>query len=337
MLNMHLRGWGRQAPPPSACALDWSHPLAQGLTGCWLFHPQVKIADLTRRGSDGTPANGPVWASGLYGPALSLDGSDDYVNIAAHAVYNLTSAYTLEMLFTPDTIPGAGVQRHLLSRWGSGGAGNAAWFLQMYGPNLRMGNHNGTTTATLTGSAGLTAGRACHAVAVWTGGTSGTNGFLYLDGAQDASGTLNAAAQSSNYDVQIGTTNSLTLFTHARVFLARLWNRALSAGEVLRLYNEPFALLYPSPPGRRALTHSGELLSGDASLQGASLLTAAGTRVRIGAASMQGASLLTANAALSLLMASVSAYGETAAESGSGEDTAESGYGDHVRQSGGKA
>ena len=53
-------------------------------------------ADLSGNNHNGTLVNGPVWTAGKYGQAVSLDGSNDYINIADHNDYtlNVAQSYT---------------------------------------------------------------------------------------------------------------------------------------------------------------------------------------------------------------------------------------------------
>jgi hypothetical protein len=49
-------------------------------------------ADLSGHAHNGTLINGPVWTAGKYGQGISLDGINDYVNIADHSDYTLNPA-----------------------------------------------------------------------------------------------------------------------------------------------------------------------------------------------------------------------------------------------------
>src|SRR5258706_2707329 len=48
-------------------------------------------ADLSGNSHIGIVTNGPVWTAGKYGQGINLDGSNDYISIADHADYTLTS------------------------------------------------------------------------------------------------------------------------------------------------------------------------------------------------------------------------------------------------------
>jgi hypothetical protein len=62
-----------------------SDALLDGLVGWWKFdETNGTIAyDSSGNGNDGNLTNGPTWATGKIGGALSFDGVDDYVNVAS--------------------------------------------------------------------------------------------------------------------------------------------------------------------------------------------------------------------------------------------------------------
>lgn len=52
--------------------------------GMWLFDEGSGnvVEDLSGKDNNGTIAGGAKWVDGMFGKALSLDGTDDYVEIA---------------------------------------------------------------------------------------------------------------------------------------------------------------------------------------------------------------------------------------------------------------
>ena len=75
--------------PPLGVGLDFTHPLAQGLVGCWLFNEGSgdKVNDLSGNGNVGTLQNMAFpstvvsgWNPGKDGPALAFNaGASNYV------------------------------------------------------------------------------------------------------------------------------------------------------------------------------------------------------------------------------------------------------------------
>ena len=76
--------------PPIGAKLNFGHPLAKGLVGCWLFNEGSgdKVFDYSGQGNNGTVMNVAAqtiasgWNSGVQGNALRFDGSNDYVRVA---------------------------------------------------------------------------------------------------------------------------------------------------------------------------------------------------------------------------------------------------------------
>jgi hypothetical protein len=69
--------------PPLGAQIDWSHPLARGLVGCWLMNEGsgARIYDLSGNGNHGTLTGGPLWKPGKAGVGVYYDGTDDYANL----------------------------------------------------------------------------------------------------------------------------------------------------------------------------------------------------------------------------------------------------------------
>jgi len=68
--------------PPVGSQIDWGHPLAKGLVGCWLFNEEGGkiIEDISGNDNDGAMVNA-VWSGGKSGTGLYFDTSTDYVNL----------------------------------------------------------------------------------------------------------------------------------------------------------------------------------------------------------------------------------------------------------------
>ena len=80
--------------------------LSAGLVAAYAFDESAgtTAADASGAGNAGTLANGPLWtAAGKYGGALSFDGVNDIVNIAASTSLDLTNGMTLEAWVKPST------------------------------------------------------------------------------------------------------------------------------------------------------------------------------------------------------------------------------------------
>lgn len=152
---------------------------------------------------NGTSVNGPSSATGKVGNCLSFDGTNDYVEIPDAAAYTLSSGFTISVSINAASIVG---RRDLVNQWGDGGAGNAAWLLTMGlagDGKLSLLTYDGSGAGNLASSVALSASTWYRIAAVYTGGTTGTNGLIYVNGSLQASGTLAAIPQDSSYSVRL--------------------------------------------------------------------------------------------------------------------------------------
>ena len=80
--------------PPPGTQINWGHPLARGLVGCWLFNENGGLRAIDLAGNNhGILTNGPLWVPGRNGIALSFDGVDDEVtfpSVPTSAISNVT-------------------------------------------------------------------------------------------------------------------------------------------------------------------------------------------------------------------------------------------------------
>ena len=92
-----------QDKPPVGSQINWGHPLARGLVGCWLLNEGAgrKAYDLSEYRNHGTltsmaipPTPNSGWNPGRTGIGLSFDGVDDYVGMMTTDLY--TDTITLE-------------------------------------------------------------------------------------------------------------------------------------------------------------------------------------------------------------------------------------------------
>jgi len=69
--------------PSFGVRLNYSHPLAQGLAGCWIANEGAGniLFDLSFEENNGNFINSPSWAAGEHGWEVKLDGSDDYIKL----------------------------------------------------------------------------------------------------------------------------------------------------------------------------------------------------------------------------------------------------------------
>src|SRR5438309_10947550 len=114
--------------PSLGTQINWGHPLAQGLVGCWLsnedggliLNDSLGLAKGTLSGS-----TLPVWSSGSYSRFLKFDGSSSYVDVALSApLLTLSGQMTVLAVMNSATI-GDGSRQEIVSTTKSPSAGSA--------------------------------------------------------------------------------------------------------------------------------------------------------------------------------------------------------------------
>ena len=63
-------------------------------------------ADASGHSLTGTLVNGPTWATGKYGSAVSFDGVDDFVDLGNPAALQMTGSMTISGWINSASFPG---------------------------------------------------------------------------------------------------------------------------------------------------------------------------------------------------------------------------------------
>lgn len=224
--------------------IDFSHPLANGLIGCYL--PGISHgANLVGA------ANHLDYDTAPQGESISLEGPAHIFN---QANSGLLGAATGDFLTNPIswywrgvTITANNTSADLCGVGNASGTSIATGSINHNGANLTaFWNHGGTL-------ASFTIGACPAAKTLFSAGCGfpgpGANVTAYLNGVQ--SGTPTAfgagAATTSTPRVNIGTLNiTKTRFSATDTILAYAWNRMLTADEHLYLHNNPYCFLRTS-------------------------------------------------------------------------------------------
>ena len=199
--------------------------LEHGLVGYWHFDEatSTKAYDSSGFSITGTLTNGPTWQTSSNcksGKCLSFDGTNDYIDLNASASYANTLTVT------------AWVFHNSASGWDDIVAGGCGSILFGFSSNvLNFGGQcnnpfNPITYATNINSAWH------HVAGVYNGSTAS----LYVDGT-----LVNSASRSgsfSNFAPNIGASGDSAESFYGSIDEVRIYNRALSAAEVLNLYND---------------------------------------------------------------------------------------------------
>jgi len=223
--------------PIRGLRLNKSHPLARGLVGCWLCNEGTgdTVFDLSGNGNTGTLQADAHFVPGKFGFALGFDGTGDYVGDDTQ----LVSAYP----FT-------------FSAWAfkndNGGNGNIVGLFDasavdviyaVYIDSVGIPTIYGRNSGEFTLKAGTTDVRDAwhHIIAIFN---SATDRMLYVDGVLEVSDSVlvNYNSNVDRWDIGRLGDDTATAYFDGTIDHVLLYNRALTAQEIGRLYREPFCI-----------------------------------------------------------------------------------------------
>jgi hypothetical protein len=180
--------------------------------------------DLTVNNNNGTLTNGVAYDSTDGGGSWSFDGTNDYINIPRAGLVYGTGPKAL-MAWAKLTVATGGVQ--VIASYGSGPY--STFFVAAFpGISAQAGGYNDD----LLGGT-ITLNTWFHICNVY----NGTTAFLYLNGSLVASAAKSWNIGSTIYDGKIGAQIEPQQYWNGNISDVRLYNRALSASEVLAYYN----------------------------------------------------------------------------------------------------
>jgi len=194
--------------------------------------------DLSASGNDGTQATASQQPSHQTtdGGHYDLDGVDDYF-IYADQVIPL-GAKTIAFWFDSTTSSTVSIFDNSASKTANHGTSiylTSAGLIKF----LSTKGSAGDSRFVVTGTGDLSDGNWHHVVAAWDGTTDADMAKLYVDGAEDDSETADSTESSSaTYDLFIGKFNTpYDNFYDGLLDDIRIYDRALTAAEVLAIYN----------------------------------------------------------------------------------------------------
>lgn len=204
-----------------------------GLVGYWDFQEGAGTTANDKSGYDnnGTwSGTGSHWADGKIGKAGNFNGTDDYVDLGEsqwdgswmnHTVSAWIKSNGTEVS-SYDTIIAKGAGANIVLSINRGGAGN-------YRTSLYM-----NTTEIYSTKLNVVNDGKWHFISV---AMDASNATFYTDGAYDGGGAMSAGGDT-NYNLYIGkkAAASSTNYFNGTIDEVRIYNRALSAGEIQRIY-----------------------------------------------------------------------------------------------------
>jgi len=209
--------------PPIAEPAD---PGTDALVAYYAFENNVE--DSSGNGLNGTIVGTPDYIAGITGMALSLDGVDDHVDCGDDASFDITEAITLSVWVNTSD---AGNSQHNPFV----GKGDQSYAIKHASNNSMEFFIYDSTWQTLQSSVGESFNGVWHHVA---GTFDGNQLRLYVDGSLAGSMDYTGAIALTTFPVNIGRNSQNTdrLYEGA-IDEVRIFNRALSEGEILFLAN----------------------------------------------------------------------------------------------------
>ncbi len=181
--------------------------------------------DSSGQGNNGTLTNGPVPTLGKLGQALNFDGTNDYVDVGNTTSLTITGGLTISVWAKASAIG------DLVGKWSAGGG----YGLSLEAAGYRMYVRSGGVTYSNSGATGSATDNIWrHIVSTFT--PSG-NIVVYINGLSSAqTGSMPATIDTNTISFSLGFGADLDYFGGS-LDDVRVYNRALSASEVLQLYN----------------------------------------------------------------------------------------------------
>ncbi|MFA7201861.1 MAG: LamG domain-containing protein, partial [Candidatus Paceibacterota bacterium] len=216
------------------------HPITDaGLVGYWTFDEGTGTQALDSSGNNntGTLTNGPTWQQAnncKTGGCLSFDGVDDNVDLGTPIILRNISngSFSLSAWMKTSDNTGRGA---IIGSFGSYPCVNFEVYMT---GNMRYWNGNGSSTDDLVGYAGDLRNGIWHYVTMVRDRNSSL-GKIYVDGLLDRSSSISVPDGVIASNIRIGSDNRLIADITHNGFIddVRIYNRALSAVEILSIYN----------------------------------------------------------------------------------------------------
>lgn len=211
------------------------------LVSWWKFNETSgTVASDSAGSNNGQLVNGPAWTTGHNDGALHFDGVNDYVQVANNASLNITNAITVSAWVKRDV---AGVWGYVLDK--------TTYTYPYNGYGLYVGLYDEVQFAATIGGSWEGSGAPAGSVGAgsWyllTGTFDGSAMKLYINGTLEHTTLVSGSLAVNNSDLKIGAIPGFETgyFFDGLIDDVRIYNRALSDGEIQQLYiPEPATLL----------------------------------------------------------------------------------------------
>jgi subtilisin family serine protease len=199
----------------------------------------ASVLDASGKSNTGTLQNATRTTGGRFGSALSFNGTNARVNVPDASSLDLTNAMTLEAWLRPSAL--WGWRTALLKEQ----PGNFVYALYANSNTNRPSGHvNVGTDQNTRGTAQLALNTWTHLAATY----DGTTLRLYVNGTLASSRPVNGAMPNSSGALRIGGNAVWGEYFSGRIDEVRVYNRALTAGELQTDMTSPVVPPDTSPP-----------------------------------------------------------------------------------------
>ncbi len=188
--------------------------------------------DLSRNGITGTLTNGPTFNS-ANGGSIVLDGTNDYIDCADLEIFKISTTLTLEAWFRISTyVNWAGIL-------GKSNVATGVYVMHLspLAQKIRFSYNSSTpwNVNVIDGNSTISTNQWYHSVITSNGSVLN----FYLNGALDKTQSISITFNTgAGFPVSIGQDPpGSNEFFNGRIALAKIYNRALSASEVLQNFN----------------------------------------------------------------------------------------------------
>lgn len=245
MLIQRPKNW--IVKPPVGSQINWGHPLAQGLAGCWLFNEQGGAVVRNLAAGDTSAAfTSPAWRVSPSGYAGDFNGTSGFITVAAHP--KIDNLGPLTLVFR--AVYSGTLGRYLLDK-SDGNVVNGDWWVEITtGNEMAFVKELGTTNISrVTSSSGLAGGVWFTGAITWNGVVGAADSVrLYINGREASYGVTQTGAGARadlSLDLHIARRKSNSTFLASGLDYLYLFNRALPPNEIAALFVTPYAPIQP--------------------------------------------------------------------------------------------
>lgn len=160
-----------------------------------------------------------------------FDGSDDFIGLGSHAIFDITDSLTLEAWVYPESVTG---DRTFISKGYQGN--NAPFNFRLEGNKFNFHSFdNNVKVFNATASRVTTVNRWYHAVATFDKSLSSGNARIYINASLDGTASYTNPLSTNTETVRVGK-HTTTAFFSGIIGEVRVYNRALTQQEIQHNY-----------------------------------------------------------------------------------------------------